>query len=208
MIKMDLPQNATIDEKVAIYNEISQELYDWLGINHPVLNVQLVPIDDVKGNEYNPNKVAPPEMALLKLSIRKDGMTMPVVVSNEMEGTKYVVVDGFHRTTTINHSKDIRETLHGYLPVSKLHKNIEDRITATVRHNMARGTHQVELSAKLIGMLRKHNWTNARIGKELGMDADEVLRLKQITGLAEAFADKAFSHAWEVDKTENKTTKQ
>jgi hypothetical protein len=93
--------------------------------------------------------------------------------------------------------RPINESLHGYLPVSKLNKNIEDRITATVRHNMARGTHQVELSAKLVTMLKKHNWTNARIGIELGMDADEVLRLKQITGLAEAFSNEEFSKSWE-----------
>lgn len=193
----DLP----IEKKVDAYNKISQTMFEFMGINHPVLNIQLVPVEDVKGNEYNPNKVAPPEMRLLTMSIRKDGLTMPVVVSNELEGDKYVVVDGFHRTTTVANTKDIRESLKGYIPVSKLHKNIEDRITSTVRHNMARGTHQVELSAKLITMLKKHNWTNARIGKELGMDADEVLRLKQITGLAEAFADKDFSNSWEVDKS-------
>lgn len=105
--------------------------------------------------------------------------------------------DGFHRTTVIQTDRSINESLHGYVPVSRLNKSIEDRITATVRHNMARGTHQVELSAKLVVMLKKHNWTNARIGMELGMDADEVLRLKQITGLAEAFKDQEFSKSWE-----------
>jgi len=198
MIK--LPKEATIEEKVAIYNEISQQLYDWLGINHPVLNVQLVKAEEIQGNDYNPNKVAPPEMELLKLSIKKDGVTMPVVVANQDNKKKpFVVVDGFHRTTVVQTDKEINESLHGYVPTTKLNKSLEDRITATVRHNMARGTHQVELSAKLVTMLKKHNWTNARIGKELGMDADEVLRLKQITGLAEAFADREFSNSWEVD---------
>ena len=191
-------KNDSFDEKVKIYNEITQQLYDFLGLEHPVLNVQLVPIDDVKANDYNPNKVAPPEMQLLKLSIRKDGLTMPVVAANDND--KYVVVDGFHRRTHVANDKVIRESLKGYLPISKLNKNIQDRITSTVRHNMARGTHQVELSANLIVLLKKHNWTNARIGKELGMDADEVLRLKQITGLAEAFMDKEFSKSWEVEK--------
>ncbi len=193
----DLP----FDEKVKIFNAITQQLYDWLGLNHPSLNVQLVPVDNVKGNDYNPNKVAPPEMDLLKLSIRKDGITMPVVVSAEKEGEEWIVVDGFHRTTIAAHSKDIRDNLHGYLPVSKLHKDLEQRITSTVRHNLARGTHQVELSAKLVVFLKKHNWSDARIGKEIGMDADEVLRLKQTTGLAEAFADKEFSNSWIIDKT-------
>lgn len=191
-------ESLSFDEKVSIYNEISKDLYDFIGLLHPVLNIQLVKVDKVKGNDYNPNKVAPPEMELLALSIRKDGLTMPCVVSNDSDG--YLVVDGFHRRTQVANKKDIYDSLNGYLPVSILDKNIEDRITATVRHNMARGTHQVELSAKLITMLKKHNWTNARIGKELGMDAEEVLRLKQITGLAEAFSNHEFSKSWEVDE--------
>ena len=186
----------SIHDKIKIYNRISQELFDFLGINHPVLNVQLVPVDQVVSNDYNPNKVAPPEMKLLKLSIKKDGLTMPVVASKE--GKKYIVVDGFHRRMHVSEDKEIRESLHGYLPISMLNKSIDDRISSTVRHNMARGTHQVELSANLIVLLRKHNWTNARIGLELGMDADEVLRLKQITGLAELFADREFSNSWEA----------
>lgn len=198
-MKIDLPDNLTFDEKAKIYNNISQQLYDWLDVKHPVLNVQLVKVKDVQGNEYNPNKVAPPEMKLLKLSIQKDGITMPVVVADQKKKrVPYVVVDGFHRTGVVRDVKSVNDSLHGYLPVSKLNKSIEDRITSTVRHNMARGTHQVELSSKLVAMLKKHNWTNERIGMELGMDADEVLRLKQITGLAELFKDKQFSDSWEV----------
>lgn len=124
----------------------------------------------------------------------------------EIEQSKqpFMVVNGFHRTTVIQTDKAINDSLHGYIPVSRLDKSIEDRITATVRHNMARGTHQVELSAKLIVLLRKHNWTNQRIGLELGMDADEVLRLKQITGIAEAFKNEEFSKSWEpmIEATE------
>lgn len=201
-MKIELPNIQDIDEKVKIYNEISQQLYDWLGLNHPSLNIQLIKSTDIQGNDYNPNVVAPPEMKLLKLSIKKDGVTMPVVVADQVKKTKkqkpFVVVDGFHRTTVIQTDKEINESLAGYVPVSKLNKSLEDRITSTVRHNMARGTHQVELSSKLVVMLKKHNWTNARIGMELGMDADEVLRLRQTTGLAEAFADKEFSDSWEV----------
>lgn len=191
-------RNADFDTKVEIFNRLTQELYEFLDVEHPTLNVQLVKTEEVVGNDYNPNKVAPPEMKLLRLSISKDGLTMPVVVCDTPESKHpYTVVDGFHRTTVVRQNKDINESLHGYIPVSKLNKSIEDRITATVRHNMARGTHQVELSAKLITILKKHNWTNARIGIELGMDADEVLRLKQITGLAEAFKDEEFSKSWE-----------
>lgn len=196
-ILKDMP----FDEKVKVFNEITQELYDWLDVDHPALNVQLLPADKIQGNDYNPNKVAPPEMKLLKFSIKKDGVTMPVIVCDTEKGKKpYTVVDGFHRTTVIQHDKEINESLHGYVPCSRLNKGLEDRITSTVRHNMARGTHQVELSAKLVVMLKKHNWTNARIGLELGMDADEVLRLKQITGIADAFKDEEFSKSWGVEK--------
>lgn len=201
----DILKEMPFDDKVAVFNKVTQELYDWLDVRHPALNVQLVPADEVIGNDYNPNHVAPPEMRLLRLSIRKDGVTMPVVVCDTPENREhpYTVVDGFHRTTVIQHDRDIRDSLHGYVPVSRLNKSLEDRITSTVRHNMARGTHQVELSAKLVVMLKKHNWTNARIGKELGMDADEVLRLKQITGLAEAFKDEGFSKSWRSEDGED-----
>jgi ParB-like chromosome segregation protein Spo0J len=173
-----------------------------VNLPHPTLGVQLVPVETVQGNDYNPNRVAPPEMRLLRLSIAKDGMTMPVVVSDDAESGGYVVVDGFHRTQVVKETTKVRETLSGFLPVVKLDKGIEDRITSTVRHNMARGSHQVELTAKLVTALKKHNWTNERIGIELGMDPDEVLRLKQITGLAEAFSDKEFSRAWVPDGTD------
>lgn len=190
-----------IEDRVAFFNAMSTALADGLEMPHPVLGVQLVPVEEVKGNDYNPNKVAPPEMRLLTLSIAKDGLTMPVVVADDAQGG-YLVVDGFHRTTVCKTNKGIRETLGGYLPVVKLNKSVEDRITSTVRHNMARGSHATDLSAKLVVALKKHNWSDTRIGQELGMDADEVLRLKQTTGLAEAFADREFSRAWEPTKGE------
>jgi ParB-like chromosome segregation protein Spo0J len=123
---------------------------------------------------------------------------MPVVVATEKKDDNWVVVDGFHRTTACKNIPDIKESLKGYLPVSYLNQTIENRVASTVRHNMARGTHQVELSAKLVAFLKRNDWTNHRIGEELGMDPDEVLRLKQITGLAEAFQDKEFSRSWEA----------
>lgn len=186
-----------IADRVARYNALVTMAAEHVHLPHPALSVQLVPVDTVQGNDYNPNKVAPPEMRLLQLSIAKDGVTMPVVVADDAESENYTVVDGFHRTTVVKTTKTVRDSLAGYMPVVKLNKSIQDRITSTVRHNMARGTHQVELSAKLVTALKKHNWTNERIGMELGMDPDEVLRLKQITGLAEAFADKEFSRAWQ-----------
>lgn len=192
-----------VDERVGVFNEVSQVMKDFLGLPHPVTGVKLVKADRVKGNAYNPNVVAPPEMRLLEFSMRKDGMTMPVVAAYDEELEKHVVVDGFHRTTVIQTCGEVRESLAGYVPLVELDKSIEDRMTSTVRHNMARGTHQVELSAKLVTALTKHHWTNDRISEELGMDPDEVLRLKQITGLAEAFRDREFSEAWEAEVFED-----
>ncbi len=190
-------EKGDLDRRVAVYNQIVAMASAYLDLPHPVTCPQLVPVDLVHGNEYNPNKVAPPEMRLLTLSIEKDGMTMPVVVADDKNG--WVVVDGFHRRRVAKAKAHIRQSLGGYLPIVRLNKSLEDRITSTVRHNMARGAHQVELTAKLVTLLRRHNWTNERIGKELGMDPDEVLRLKQMQGLAEAFSDREFSRAWDVD---------
>lgn len=136
-------------------------------------------------------------MRLLRLSILKDGLTMPVVTALDADVSQRVVVDGFHRTALVQTCKEISDSTGGYVPVVELNKSVEERMTATVRHNMARGTHQVELSAKLVAAFKKHHWTDHKIGLELGMDPEEVLRLKQITGLAEAFRDREFSRAWE-----------
>ena len=190
-------EKGDLDRRVAVYNRIVALASAYLNIPHPVTCPQLVRVEQVRGNEYNPNKVAPPEMRLLTLSIEKDGLTMPVVVADDKKG--WVVVDGFHRRQVVKTKANVRQSLGGYLPIVRLNKNLEDRITSTVRHNMARGAHQVELTAKLVTVLRGHNWTNERIGKELGMDPDEVLRLKQMQGLAEAFSNREFSRAWDVD---------
>lgn len=186
----------SFEERVAIYNEMADILKDMMGLDHPVLAVRLVNPAKVRSNDYNPNRIAPPEMKLLELSMQKDGVTMPVVAARNDKG-EYIIVDGFHRTQVIKYHLPVCETLHGYVPIVELNRSIDERIAATVRHNMARGTHKIGLSARLVGLLKKHNWTDDRIGKELGMDTDEVLRLKQLTGLAEAFADQEFSNAWE-----------
>lgn len=183
-------------ERAAVYNRLVDMAARYLDLRHPAARPQLIPVDKVKGNDYNPNKVAPPEMRLLRLSMAKDGQTMPVVVSQDSQGS-FEIVDGFHRRSIAKNTPEIHEALQGYLFVVELNKSLEDRITSTVRHNMARGSHQVELTARLVATLKKNNWTNERIGIELGMDPDEVLRLKQVTGLAEAFEDKEFSKAWE-----------
>lgn len=162
--------------------------------DHPVSFVKWVPTEKVFGNDYNPNKVAPPEMKLLEISIQEDGFTQPIVVWEVEDG--YEVVDGFHR-----HLVGKKLGL-SHLPVVIINENRTDktdRIASTIRHNRARGKHQVQAMSDIVVELSRRNWNDEKIARELGMDSDEVLRLKQITGLAELFADEEFSEAWEVD---------
>lgn len=168
--------------------------------NEPVDCVQWVPEELVIANDYNPNTVAPPEMELLHTSIQEDGYTQPIVVYQH-DGI-YEVVDGFHRNRVGKEYADIKERIHGYLPVTIINDDRHekaDRIASTIRHNRARGKHRVEAMSDIVIELKRRNWSDEKIAKELGMDADEVLRLTQITGLAEMFKDKSFSQAWEVD---------
>jgi len=160
--------------------------------NHPVSRVQWVETDKVYANDYNPNSVAPPEMELLKVSIESDGFTQPIVVWDTESG--FEVVDGFHRHIV----GKMLELSH--LPVVIINQDRSDkgdRIASTVRHNRARGKHRVGAMSEIVQDLARRNWSDKKIGKELGMDPDEVLRLKQISGLAEMFADEEFSEAWE-----------
>jgi ParB-like chromosome segregation protein Spo0J len=158
-----------------------------------------VPAEKVAANDYNPNSVAPPEMELLRVSIMADGYTQPIVTSLENEAI--TVVDGFHRNRVGKECADVRERVHGYLPVVQIKDDRTDRgdrIAATIRHNRARGKHQVTAMSDIVLELKRRNWSDEKIARELGMDADEVLRLAQITGLAEAFKDRDFSQAWEA----------
>ena len=162
-------------------------------MKHPISNVQWVKINQIRGNDYNPNTVAPPEMELLEHSIRQDGYTQPIVVWQAEDGI-YEVVDGFHRHL-VGQKLGMAE-----LPVvivNKSRASREDRIAATIRHNRARGVHRVDEMSNIVMELSRRNWSDKKIAKELGMDQDEVLRLKQITGLAELFAEEEFSEAWE-----------
>jgi quercetin dioxygenase-like cupin family protein len=165
----------------------------------PVYNVQSVPIDKVTANDYNPNAVAPPEMELLETSVWEDGYTQPVVVVYDHENDKYVVVDGFHRFLTLVNSDRIRERENGMLPVVVLDKEIHDRMASTIRHNRARGTHNIELMSSIVEELVEMGKGDAWICKHIGMSKDELLRLKQITGLASLFANKDFSESWEAE---------
>lgn len=173
--------------------------------HHPIDMVEWVKADTVTANDYNPNSVAPPEMELLHLSIAADGYTQPIVTTTEEE--QRVVIDGFHRNRVGKEYADVRDTLHGYLPVVQIRESVDgrpDRIASTIRHNRARGKHSVVGMTDVVLELKRRNWTDNKISKELGMDPDEVLRLTQIGGLAEAFADRSFSMAWDVvDETDD-----
>jgi len=185
------------EERITALNEIRALLHELSPQTEPVDYVRWVPADKVVANEYNPNKVAPPEMRLLHISIQEDGYTQPIVCFYDGDNDQYVVVDGFHRTRVGTEKRDIRERIHGYLPVVVIDKPLDERMASTIRHNRARGKHAVSPMSDLVATLYRGGWADDRIAKELGMELDEVLRLKQITGLPEIFADREYSRAWE-----------
>lgn len=164
----------------------------------PVYNVKAVPIEKIRANSYNPNAVAPPEMKLLELSIWEDGYTMPIVCYYIPESDTYEIVDGFHRYTVMLTSKRIRDREGGMMPVVTIDKPLSNRMASTIRHNRARGAHSIELICNIVAELTKSGMSDAWILKNIGMDADELLRLKQISGLAELFRNKEFSKSEEI----------
>lgn len=192
----------SLDEKVDIINEIKLMLHNVSPFStEPVDCVLWVKNDTVKANDYNPNSVAPPEMELLRLSISNDGYTQPIVSMDNQDGTREVI-DGFHRNRVGKECADIQSRVHGYLPVVTIResqKGQNDRVASTIRHNRARGKHKVESMSDIVVDLKRRNWSDEKISKELGMDRDEVLRLTQISGLIEMFQDKDFSMAWEPE---------
>lgn len=163
----------------------------------PVYKIKAVPIEKIQANAYNPNHVAPPEMKLLYESIKNDGYTMPIVCYYLEDEDKYEIVDGYHRYTVMLTHKDIYEREQGLLPVSVINKDVSDRMASTIRHNRARGEHSIELMTNIVAELSKSGKSDAWILKNIGMDAEELLRLKQLSGLQELFKDKDFSKSWE-----------
>ncbi len=169
------------------------------GFVSPAYGVRAVPFDKIVPNTYNPNTVAPPEMRLLYDSIREDGYTMPIVCYHDRENDTYIIVDGFHRWRIMRDYPDIYEREKGMLPVSVIDKPISGRMASTVRHNRARGTHSVDLMSNIIKELHEVGRSDAWISRHLGMDRDEILRQKQITGLAALFRDMDFGKAWQPE---------
>jgi len=187
-------------EKVSYINELRLFIHENSPFkNEPIDFVKWELSDNVVANDYNPNKVAPPEMELLEVSIMNDGYTQPIVTWQNDEKNKTEVIDGFHRNRVGKESKIINQRIQGFLPVVNIRKeqsSKNDRIASTIRHNRARGKHQVDAMSEIVIELKNRNWTNARISKQLGMDEEEVLRLCQVSGLEHLFTDKDFSRAW------------
>jgi hypothetical protein len=194
-----LDESVPLGERVEAINRIRRVVGEFSPFqSEPVDVVEWVDNQVVVGNEYNPNSVAPPEMELLRVSIISDGYTQPIVVNEE--DSSYRVIDGFHRHRVGRECDDVRERIKGYLPVVQIRGDrteLPDRMASTIRHNRARGKHRVEAMSDIVVELKRRNWSNEKIGRELGMDSDEVLRLCQITGLAELFSDRNFSRSWE-----------
>jgi hypothetical protein len=195
----EMLMNLELSDKINSINEIREHIHQMCPFkNEPVDFVKWVLAENVVANDYNPNKVAPPEMELLEISIMNDGYTQPVVTFPN--GDKIEVVDGFHRTRVSKESKVVRQRVLGYTPtviIRKEQSNKNDRIASTIRHNRARGKHQVDAMSEIVLELKNRNWKNERIAKELGMDEEEILRLCQITGLQDIFKDDDFSKSWE-----------
>lgn len=191
---LDLP------DRVATLNALREVLAEYSPFKgEPVDFVEWVPSGTVRANDYNPNTVAPPEMELLRLSILADGFTQPIV--SMMEDGGRTVIDGFHRHRVGKEMPDVTARIHGYLPVVRIRHDREDRndrIASTIRHNRARGKHRVDAMSEIVVELKSRNWPDERIARELGMEPDEVLRLCQMSGIADLFSDDEFSASWDV----------
>jgi ParB-like chromosome segregation protein Spo0J len=191
---------AGLDRRVERLNAIRKLIAELSPFSaEPVDLVEWVQADDVRANDYNPNTVAPPEMELLRLSIMADGYTQPIVTMPDGEGR--VVIDGFHRHRVGKEMPDVNARIHGYLPVVRIRedrRDRNDRIAATIRHNRARGKHRIDAMSDIVVELKRRNWADERIARELGMEADEVLRLCQVSGIADLFSDDEFSASWDV----------
>ncbi|WP_421531904.1 IbrB-like domain-containing protein [Lelliottia amnigena] len=194
-------QSLSEDQRIEAINAFRQAIHELSPFREqPVDCVLWIKQDAITANDYNPNNVAPPEKRLLCKSLELDGFTQPIVVT-ENDPHHYEIVDGFHRYETGTQRAALKRQLKGYLPVTCLRKERKDKIdrmAATIRHNRARGRHQIHAMSEIVRELVLLGWDETKIGTELGMDSDEVLRLKQINGLLELFADRRFSEAWTV----------
>lgn len=185
------------DNKIEFINDIRKIIHEISPISQPIDYVMWVPIDKVEPNDYNPNSVAKIEMSLLYKSISHDGYTQPIVTIYDPEKDKYVIVDGFHRYFVCKTQTDIQEINKGRLPIVVIKKDINERMSATVRHNRARGEHSVSGMSNMVFKMLENGWSDAEICDNLGMEAEELLKLKHITGFSKLFEDVEYRKAWE-----------
>lgn len=184
-------------QKVITIETIKMMLHELSPLkSQPINLVQWVPIDRVQANDYNPNSVAGKEMGLLYTSIKHDGYTQPVVTIYDEKIDKYIIVDGFHRYFTCKSKKDILDRNLGLLPIVVLNSDINNRMASTVRHNRARGEHSINGMSNMVYEMLKNGWQDHDICNELGMEPEELLKLKHITGFSKLFKDKEHTKAW------------
>ena len=185
------------DEKINYIQAVRDELHDKFPIDQPIDHVKWVPIEMVQANDYNPNSVANIEMGLLYKSIKHDGYTQPVVTIWDEEVGKYIIVDGFHRYFTCKSNPDIYNRNRGRLPIVVIKKDINERMAATVRHNRARGAHSVQGMSNMVFQMLENGWTDAEVCNHLGMEPEEIIKLKHLTGFSKLFKDAGYKQAWE-----------
>ena len=190
----DLAKILYIEEIKALLHQISPLKAQ------PVNHVRWIPIEQVEANDYNPNSVAKNEMRLLYVSISHDGYTQPVVVIRDEERDKYIIVDGFHRYSIMRLNKDIYDLNKGLLPVVVIDKSINDRMASTVRHNRARGKHSIAGMASMVFSMLENGWENEAICAELGIEPDELVRLKHVTGFSKLFENVDYRKSWETKR--------
>ncbi len=190
------------DNKAAYIQNLRDWIYEAISpLNtQPIDNVKWVPIEKVQANDYNPNSVAKNEMRLLYVSIKHDGYTQPVVTVYDETIDKYVIVDGFHRYTTMRLNKDIADRNNGLLPIVVISKNINDRMASTVRHNRARGKHSLTGMASMVFSMLDNGWSDSAICAEIGVEAEELVRLKHVTGFSKLFENVEYRKAWETKR--------
>ena len=203
MLKMETEIQKAFEEstdKVAFINEVREFLSNLCPIKQPIDFVRWIPIEKVEPNDYNPNSVASIEMQLLYKSIEHDGYTQPIVTIYDPEKGKYIIVDGFHRYYVCKMNSDIREKNHGMLPIVVIDKDINERMASTVRHNRARGEHSVDGMGSLVFSMFENGMTDAEICNELGMEPEEILKLKHITGFSKLFENAEYKQSWVTNK--------
>lgn len=189
-------------DKIAFVESLREYIHTTISpiSSQPIDRVKWVSIDKVEPNDYNPNSVAKVEMGLLYKSIKHDGYTQPVVTIFDPEKKKYIIVDGFHRYFICRHQKDIQDRNHGLLPIVVIKKDINDRMAATIRHNRARGEHSVTGMSNMVFEMLHNGWTDEQICNQLGMEPEEILKLKHITGFSKLFENIEYQRAWETKK--------